>query len=83
MQVGVFLPIGNNGWLVSTTSPQYKPSFDLNRAVVEMAERFGFDFALSMIKLHGFGGPSEWPDSQPRAAVPRLLTGGVLARRRE
>jgi pyrimidine oxygenase len=43
MQVGVFLPIGNNGWLVSTTSPQYKPSFDLNRAVVEMAERFGFD----------------------------------------
>jgi len=62
MQVGVFLPIGNNGWLVSTTSPQYKPSFDLNRAVVEMAERFGFDFALSMIKLHGFGGPSQFWD---------------------
>jgi len=62
MQVGVFLPIGNNGWLVSTTSPQYKPSFDLNRTVVEMAERFGFDFALSMIKLHGFGGPSQFWD---------------------
>jgi len=30
------------------------PSFDLNRQVVEKAERFGFDFALSMIKLHGF-----------------------------
>ena len=58
MQLGVFIPIGNNGWLISTTSPQYKPTFDLNREVVEKAERFGFDFALSMIKLHGFGGAS-------------------------
>ena len=62
MQIGVFLPIANNGWLVSTTSPQYKPTFDLNRAVVEMAERYDFDFALSMIKLHGFGGKSEFWD---------------------
>ncbi len=31
MQLGVFIPIGNNGWLISTTSPQYKPSFDLNK----------------------------------------------------
>src|SRR5271170_1284112 len=62
MQLGVFIPIGNNGWLISTTSPQYKPSFDLNRTVVEKAERFGFDFALSMIKLRGFGGRSEFWD---------------------
>ncbi len=62
MKLGVFIPIGNNGWLISTTSPQYKPSFDLNRTVVEKAEKFGFDFALSMIKLRGFGGPSEFWD---------------------
>jgi pyrimidine oxygenase len=62
MQLGVFIPIGNNGWLVSTTSPQYLPSFDLNRTVVEKAEKYGFDFALSMIKLHGFGGPSKYWD---------------------
>ena len=62
MQLGVFIPIGNNGWLISTTSPQYMPSFDLNRTIVEKAERFGFDFALSMIKLHGYGGPSEYWD---------------------
>jgi len=30
MQVGVFIPIGNNGWLISETSPQYMPSFELN-----------------------------------------------------
>jgi pyrimidine oxygenase len=62
MQLGVFIPIGNNGWLISTTSPQYKPSFDLNRTIVEKAEGFGFDFALSMIKLRGFGGPSGFWD---------------------
>ena len=62
MKLGVFIPIGNNGWLISTTSPQYKPSFDLNKTIVQKAEGFGFDFALSMIKLHGFGGPSGiWP----------------------
>ena len=63
MQLGVFIPIGNNGWLISTTSPQYKPSFDLNKTVVQKAEGFGFDFALSMIKLHGFGGQSGFWDS--------------------
>ena len=62
MDIGVFIPIGNNGWLISTTSPQYKPTFALNRAIVEKAEAYGFDFALSMIKLRGFGGPSEFWD---------------------
>ena len=62
MQIGVFIPIGNNGWLISSTSPQYKPSFDLNREVTQKAERYGFDFALSMIKLRGFGGPSRYWD---------------------
>jgi pyrimidine oxygenase len=62
MDVGVFLPIGNNGWLISSTSPQYMPTFELNRAVTLAAEKYGFEFALSMIKLRGFGGPSEYWD---------------------
>lgn len=62
MQVGVFIPIGNNGWLISTTSPQYMPSFDLNREITQKAERYGLDFALSMIKLRGFGGESQYWD---------------------
>ncbi|MDO9711228.1 pyrimidine utilization protein A [Paracraurococcus lichenis] len=62
MDIGVFIPIGNNGWLISSTSPQYMPSFDLNRQVVQRAEHYGFDFALSMIKLRGFGGPTEFWD---------------------
>jgi pyrimidine oxygenase len=62
MDIGVFIPIGNNGWLISTTSPQYRPSFALNRTVVQKAEQYGLDFALSMIKLRGFGGQSEFWD---------------------
>lgn len=62
MDIGVFIPIGNNGWLISTTSPQYMPSFDLNRQIVQKAEGYGLDFALSMIKLRGFGGESEFWD---------------------
>ena len=75
MELGVFIPIGSNGWLISTTSPQYLPSFDLNREVVQKAERLGFDFALSMIKLHGFGGSSvvrvalETPSGEQASAI--------------
>ncbi len=60
MQVGVFIPINNNGWLLSTTSPQYMPSFDLNKEIAIRAEKYGLDFLLSMIKLRGFGGQSQF-----------------------
>lgn len=62
MDIGVFIPINNNGWIISAASPQYMPSFDLNRQVVQKAEASGFEFALSMIKLHGFGGKTEFWD---------------------
>jgi pyrimidine oxygenase len=60
MEVGVFVPIGNNGWLISANSPQYMPTFELNKIVTQKADRFGLDFALSMIKLRGFGGKTEF-----------------------
>ncbi len=62
MDIGIFIPIGNNGWLISTSSPQYRPTFELNKQVVQRAEHYGLDFALSMIKLRGFGGKSEFWD---------------------
>src|SRR5471032_2597815 len=60
MKIGVFIPIGNNGWLISETAPQYKPTFELNKMIVQRAEHYHFDFALSMIKLRGFGGKTEF-----------------------
>ncbi|TDR15619.1 pyrimidine utilization protein A [Marinomonas communis] len=62
MQIGVFIPIGNNGWLISENAPQYMPTFDLNKEIVLRAEHYGLDFALSMIKLRGFGGKTEFWD---------------------
>jgi len=59
-KIGVFIPIGSRGWLISTTSPATMPSFDLNKTVVQRAEHYGLDFALSMIKLRGYNGPSEY-----------------------
>ena len=60
MEIGIFIPIGNNGWLISETAPQYMPSFDLNKEIALRAERYGIDFLLSMIKLRGFGGKTEF-----------------------
>jgi pyrimidine oxygenase len=62
VKIGVFIPIGNNGWLISENSPQYWPSFALNKHVTLTAEKYGLDFVLSMIKLRGFGGKTEFWD---------------------
>ena len=59
MDFGLFIPIANNGWITSATSPQYMPTFELNKQIVQRAEKYGFTFALSMIKLRGYGGVTE------------------------
>ena len=59
MEIGVFIPIGNNGWLISTTVAAIHAELRAQQArSCCSAERYGFDFALSMIKLRGFGGKS-------------------------
>jgi len=62
MRLGVFTPTGNNGWIPSATSPQYLPTFDLNRSIVTRAQQYGFDFALCMVKFRGFGGETRFWD---------------------
>jgi pyrimidine oxygenase len=59
VDLGIFLPISNNGWIVSTTSPQYKPSFELNKTVTLKAEALGFNFVFSMARWFGYGGATE------------------------
>jgi pyrimidine oxygenase len=62
MDVGIFIPIGNNGWMMSETAPQYMPSFELNNTVAQSAEQLGYEFLLSMVKLRGFGGSTQFWD---------------------
>lgn len=58
VELGVFLPVGNGGWITSTTSPQLPATYEYNKQVALLAEELGFDFALSMAKWRGYGGPS-------------------------
>ena len=58
IELGVFLPVGNGGWITSTTSPQLPATYGYNKAVTQLAEELGLDFALSMAKWRGYGGPS-------------------------
>ena len=62
MELGIFLPTGRRGYLTSSSAPMNEPTFALNRDIVLAAERYGIDFALSMVKFRGFGGPSQYWD---------------------
>ena len=50
LELGVFIPVGNNGWVISKNSPQYRPTFALNRKIAILAEEIGFDYVFSMAK---------------------------------
>jgi pyrimidine oxygenase len=63
MDFGVFLPNGSNGYIPSTTSPRYLPTYQHNRVITIEAERQGLDFVLSMMKFRGFGGESGYWDA--------------------
>jgi pyrimidine oxygenase len=60
VNLGVFLPVTNNGWIISRNSPQFLPSFALNRDICQLAERIGFNYVFSMAKWRGFGGEIEF-----------------------
>ncbi|WP_431283062.1 LLM class flavin-dependent oxidoreductase [Humitalea sp. 24SJ18S-53] len=60
MDIGIFLPTGTRGYLISSTAPLNEPTYDLNHYVVTQAERYGCEFALSMVKFRGFGGESRY-----------------------
>src|ERR1700733_10602743 len=73
LELGVFLPIGNNGFLMSKSAPQYPPSFEMNRQITVLAESLGFDYVFSMSKWRGFGGATHFWDSTLESVA--LMTG--------
>ncbi len=60
VNLGVFLPVTNNGWIISKNSPQFLPSYNYCRDIAQLAERIGFNYAFSMGKWRGFGGDVEF-----------------------
>jgi pyrimidine oxygenase len=76
VELGVFLPVTNNGWIMSATSPQFMPSFALNREVGALAEQIGFDYLFAMAKWRGYGGAT---DFWKHALESTMLIGGLGA----
>ncbi|HLG86648.1 MAG TPA: LLM class flavin-dependent oxidoreductase [Alphaproteobacteria bacterium] len=56
---GVFLPMANGGWILSTNSPIREASWDYNRKTAILAEEIGLDFIMSMAKWRGYGGVTQ------------------------
>lgn len=56
---GIFLPIANGGWILSTNAPPLDGSYDYNAKVAILAEATGFDFIMSMAKWRGYGGVTQ------------------------
>ncbi|MDP9795096.1 pyrimidine oxygenase [Catenuloplanes nepalensis] len=58
-EFGVFLPIGNGGWMISRSAPHPEATYAYNRRVALDAEAIGLDFIMSMAKWKGFGGSTD------------------------
>jgi pyrimidine oxygenase len=56
--LGVFLPMANGGWILSSNAPRIDGSYAYNRQVAKLADSLGLDFIMSMAKWKGYGGPN-------------------------
>jgi pyrimidine oxygenase len=57
--LGVFMPIANGGWILSSSAPRIDGSYAYNRKVAQLADQSGYDFIMAMAKWRGYGGATE------------------------
>jgi pyrimidine oxygenase len=62
VEYGVFLPVGNGGFIPSETAPDAPGTYEHNRRVVQLAEELGLGFVVSMARWRGFGGSTHHSD---------------------
>lgn len=63
IEIGVFLPIAQNGFVLSSNAHPYPPSFAELRDISLMSEDIGLDYIFSMSKWSGFGGKTHYWDA--------------------
>ncbi len=56
---GVFLPVANGGWIISSATPALDGLWRQNLSAATAAEAAGLDFVMSMSKWRGFGGVTD------------------------
>lgn len=57
--IGIFLPMANGGWILSSNAPPLDGSYAYNRRTAVLADELGMDFVMSMAKWRGYGGPRD------------------------
>ena len=60
LDLGIFLPVANNGWIMSPSAPADPPTFALNKWVAQNAEEAGFHFLLAQSVWRGHGGTTDF-----------------------
>ncbi len=80
LELGVFLPVANNGWILSPSAPPAPPTFALNRAIAEEAERRGYHFLLGQSVWRGHGGATDFWNSSLECFTIMTALGAVTER---
>ncbi|GGB09290.1 pyrimidine utilization protein A [Allosediminivita pacifica] len=63
MDIGVFLPNGRNGYMISTAAKQFDPTYRQHLEIINKIDRHSMEFGLAMVKFRGFGGQTGYWDS--------------------
>jgi len=79
-EFGVFLPVANGGWIISSTTPPLDGLWQQNLAAAVAADEVGLDFVMSMGKWRGFGGVTDHWGVQMESLT--LMAGLATATRR-
>lgn len=80
LDLGIFMPVANNGWILSTESPKYSPSHAMMSSIAERAENAGFEFLLGMTKFRGYGGETNFWNEYLESIVSMTALIGVTER---
>ncbi len=74
VEIGVFMPVGSNGFMMSNRTPRYEPTFELHRDIAVRAEQIGLDYVFWMGKWKGYDGTSGYWKS---TLEPMSLAGAI------
>ena len=62
MEFGVFLPVNEGGFIMSTTRPPTPATYEYNRRITLLAEELGLGFVIALAAWRGFGGKTGHSD---------------------
>ena len=80
LELGIFMPVANNGWILSPSADPAPPTFALNRFIAIEAERLGFEFLLAQSVWRGHGGATGFWDTSLECFTLMTALGAVTER---